>query len=187
MSQEGVVNLPESRMVEGYAIVFNTESRDLGGFTETIEPSALEGVLEMSDILCLLNHNEDKGVLARCNKGVGSLELEIDDKGLKYRFEAPHTTLGDELLEGLKRGDISASSFAFVVGEDKWTKRGDGTYLRSIGKIKEMFDVSPVYRAAYDSTSVKADTRGMDEAKAKEKIELEKYYNQLRRELNDKY
>ena len=78
MSQEGVVNLPESRMVEGYAIVFNTESRDLGGFTETIEPSALEGVLEMSDILCLLNHNEDKGVLARCNKGVGSLELEID-------------------------------------------------------------------------------------------------------------
>ena len=174
-------------MVEGYAIVFNTESRDLGGFTETIEPSALEGVLEMSDILCLLNHNEDKGVLARSNKGVGSLELEIDDKGLKYRFEAPHTTLGDELLEGLKRGDISASSFAFVVGEDKWTKRGDGTYLRSIGKIKEMFDVSPVYRAAYESTSVKADTRGMDEAKAKEKIELEKYYNQLRRELNDKY
>ena len=85
-----------------------------------------------------------------------------------------------------KRGDISASSFAFVVGEDKWTKRSDGSYLRSIGKIKEMFDVSPVYRAAYESTSVKADTRGLDEAKAKEKIELEEYYNQLRRELNDK-
>ena len=49
-----------------------------------------------------------------------------------------------------------------------------------------MFDVSPVYRAAYESTSVKADTRGLDEAKAKEKIELEEYYNQLRRELNDK-
>lgn len=159
----------------------------MGGFIETIEPNALEGVLEISDILCLLNHNEDKGVLARSNKGVGSLELEIDDKGLKYRFEAPNTTLGEELLEGLKRGDISASSFAFVVGEDKWTKRDDGTYLRSIGKIKEMFDVSPVYRAAYESTSVKADTRGMDEAKAKERIELEEYYNQLRRELNDKY
>lgn len=63
----------ESRTVEGYALVFNSESNDLGGFTEVIEPSSLEGVLERSDILCLLNHNEDRGVLARWNKGVGSL------------------------------------------------------------------------------------------------------------------
>ncbi len=47
----------DSRTVEGYAIVFNSESRDLGGFTEVIEPTALEGVLDNSDILCLLNHN----------------------------------------------------------------------------------------------------------------------------------
>ena len=44
-----------------------------------------------------------------------------------------------------------------------------------------MFDVSPVYRAAYDSTSVKADTRGLDEAKAKDKKEMEDYYNELRK------
>ena len=95
---------------------------------EVIEPRALEGVLEASDILCLLNHNEDKGVLARSNKGVGSLDLSIDEKGLKYSFDAPKTNLGDELLEGLKRGDITNSSFAFTVGEDKWTKRNDGLY-----------------------------------------------------------
>ena len=97
----------DSRIVEGYAIVFNSESRDLGGFTEVIEPTALEGVLQQSDILCLLNHNEDRGILARSKYGAGSLKLEVDSTGLKYSFEAPCTNLGDELLEGLKRGDIT--------------------------------------------------------------------------------
>jgi len=66
---------PESRLVTGYAIVFNSDSNDLGGFTERINPNALNGVIEKSDVLCLLNHNEDKGVLARSNKGEGSLTL----------------------------------------------------------------------------------------------------------------
>ena len=81
----------DSRIVEGYAIVFNSESRDLGGFTEVIEPTALEGVLQQSDILCLLNHNEDRGILARSKYGAGSLKLEVDSTGLKYSFEAPCT------------------------------------------------------------------------------------------------
>ena len=160
--------------------MFNSESRDLGGFTEVIEPSALDGVVAKSDVLCLLNHNEDKGVLARCNMGTGSLTLEVDDIGLRYSFEAPNTNLGDELLEGLRRGDISASSFAFKVGEDKWTKRNDGSYLRTISMIERMFDVSPVYRAGYDATTVSVDTRGLDEAKARDKKEMEDYYKQLR-------
>ena len=125
-------NTPESRQVEGYALVFNKESKDLGGFTEVIEPSALEGVIEKSDILCLLNHNEDKGVLARCKFGKGSLSLLVDSVGLKYRFEAPNTALGNELLEGLRRGDITTSSFAFTVEKDKWEKRDNAPRLSSI-------------------------------------------------------
>ena len=97
MTIDGINQNPESRSVSGYAIIFNSESKDLGGFNEVIEPTALEGVLERSDVLCLLNHNEDKGVLARCNQGKGSLTLEIDEKGLRYSFEAPNTSLGDEL------------------------------------------------------------------------------------------
>ena len=180
MIEENITTKPDSRLVEGYAVVFNSESRDLGGFTEVIEPSALEGVVSKSDILCLLNHNEDKGVLARSNKGAGSLTLEVDDIGLRYSFEAPNTNLGDELLEGIRRGDISASSFAFKVGEDKWTKRNDGSYLRTINTINELFDVSPVYRAAYDATSVSVDTRGLDEAKARDRKDMEDYYRELR-------
>ena len=175
--------LPESREVSGYAIVFDSESTGISGFTEVIDRNALTGVIEKSDVLCLLNHNEDKGVLARSNKGVGSLQLEIDEKGLKYTFEAPNTALGDELLEGLRRGDITTSSFAFTVGKDKWEKRSDGTYLRTIQAINELYDVSPVYRAAYDSTSVKVDSRGLDALKDKEREELAEYYKELRSKI----
>lgn len=175
--------LPESRTVSGYAIVFNSDSNDLGGFIERIDPNSLDGVVEKSDVLCLLNHNEDRGVLARSNKGEGSLTLEIDEIGLKYTFEAPNTALGDELLEGLRRGDISTSSFAFTVGKDSWSKMENGTYLRTINSINKLFDVSPVYRAAYDATSVKADSRGLDAIKQKEKEELANYYKELRNKL----
>ena len=164
---------PESQQVEGYALVFNSESNDLGGFKE---------IIDNSDVLCLLNHNEDKGVLARCNKGNGSLKLTVDERGLKYTFEAPNTALGDELLEGLRRGDISTSSFAFTVGSDNWEKRQDGTYLRTIKKIKQLYDVSPVYHAAYDATSV--NTRGLDSLKEQEKKEIEDYYKELENKIN---
>ena len=165
----------ESREVSGYAVVFDSLSNDLGGFNEIITRNALDGVIEKSDVFCLLNHDKSKGVLARSNKGTGSLTLEIDSKGLKYRFEAPKTALGDELLEGLRRGDISASSFAFTVGSDSWEKREDGSYLRKINSIKELFDVSPVWQPAYSDTSV--DTRGLDQLRDKE--ELEDYYKEL--------
>ena len=180
MTIDSITQNPESRAVSGYAIIFNSESKDLGGFNEVIEPSALEGVLERSDVLCLLNHNENKGVLARWNQGKGSLTLEIDERGLKYSFEAPNTALGEELLEGIKRGDISTSSFAFNVGKDNWTKRSDGSYLRTINSITSLFDVSPVYRAAYEATSV--NMRGLEEAKAKDE-DLNNYYNKLREQL----
>ena len=177
----GDVSSLEGRTVEGYAIVFDSLSNDLGGFHEIISRSALDGIIEKSDVLCLLNHNEDKGVLARSNKGVGSLTLSIDDRGLKYSFEAPNTALGDELLEGLRRGDISTSSFAFTVKSDSWQKREDGSYLRTINSINELFDVSPVYKAAYSSTTV--NTRGLDELKQKEQKEIDEDYQELEAKL----
>lgn len=172
-SNELNVNL-DSRTVEGYAIVFNKESRDLGGFTEVISPSAIDGILDKSDVLCLLNHNEDRGVLARSKFGEGSLELTVDEIGLKYRFEAPNTALGDELLEGLKRGDISTSSFAFTIDKDNWEKSERG-YKRTITQFKELFDVSPVYKEAYPDTTVAL--RKMQEINTEDLKEVEPIEN----------
>ena len=117
----------ESRHIEGYGSVFNERSVDLGGFQEVIAPGAFDGVIERSDVKCYLDHNPEKGILARSRNGKGSLSLELDERGLKYSFDAPNTTLGDEVVEGLKRGDYSQSSFAFTVESETWSKEEDGT------------------------------------------------------------
>lgn len=159
-------NDPESRHIEGYGAVFNSRSVDLGGFVEIIAEGAFDGVIEQSDVKALVDHNPDRGVLARSRKGKGSLTLEIDSTGLKYSFDAPKTALGDEVLEGLKRGDYSQSSFAFTVADETWTKEADGSYLRTINKINRLYDTSIVLDPAYPDTSVAV--RSLDAFKAQE-------------------
>lgn len=178
----------ESRKVEGYALLFNTDSVPMwgGDLIERIAPTALDGVLEKSDVLCLMNHDERRGVLARYRKGEGSLNLDVDEKGLRYSFEAPKTALGDELLESLNRGDIAESSFAFTVDEETWTKKDDGTYIRAILKFERLYDVSPVYYPAYEDTSVAlrslSDQKEVEktELAKREKQELDEYFNNLK-------
>ena len=199
----------DSREVDGYALLFNTTSRNLGGFVERIEPGATDGVIEQSDIMALLNHDNSRGILARSRFGVGSLTLSADEKGLRYTFSAPKTALGDECLEYLRRGDITQSSFAFTVKEDSWEKQEDGTYIRTIKKFDRLYDVSPVFEPAYIGTEVKCrsfeafkaeeerkeaeakaeaerleqEKRDAEEAEKKEK--LDKYYEDLRKEYED--
>ena len=162
---------PESRHIEGYGSVFNERSLDLGGFVEMIAPGAFDGVIERSDVKCYLDHNPEKGILARSRNGKGSLSLVVDEKGLQYSFDAPHTNLGDEVVEGLKRGDYSQSSFAFTVDDEIWTKEEDGSYLRTITKIGGLYDVSIVANPAYEGTSVAL--RSLDAFKAQEEIPAE--------------
>lgn len=143
----------DSRTIEGFGIVFNKISHDLGGFREIILPEAIEGVIERSDVLALINHNPDKGVLARSTKGKGSMGLTTEERGVKYKFDAPNFDLGDELIEGIRRGDIKESSFAFTVAEEEWDYKAKPA-LRTIKKFDMLYDMSPCYRAAYSDTTV---------------------------------
>lgn len=178
----------EKRTVEGYAMLFDTKS-DALSFEEVIERGALNGVIAKSDVFALLNHSQSRGILARSKKGSGSLTLTVDSKGLKYSFEAPNTPLGDELLENIKRGEIDESSFAFTVEKDTWEKKSDGGWKRTIQKIEQIYDVSPVYNAAYSATSVY--TRGKEQAEEElrkkqenEKYHSEDYWNNIEKQLN---
>lgn len=156
----------DSRHIEGYGSVYNSRSLDLGGFTEVIAEGAFDGVIDKSDVKCYLEHNPNRGILARSKNGKGSLLLELDERGLKYSFDAPHTQLGDEVVEGLRRGDYSQSSFAFTVESDTWTKEADGSYLRTINKVGNLYDVSIVANPAYEGTEVAL--RSLDAFKATE-------------------
>lgn len=145
----------DSRHVEGYGSVFNSRSRLIeNSFYEIIAPGAFDGVIEKSDVRCFMDHDAKRGLLARSKNGQGSLHLTVDEKGLKYEFDAPHTALGDEVVEGLRRGDYSESSFAFTVESQTWSREEDGTVLRTINKVKNLRDVSIVQMAAYPEASV---------------------------------
>lgn len=191
----GIVKRAEgnSRRVEGMAVVFNSWSEDLGGFREKIDRNALDGVIERSDVFALLDHRRERGILGRCKRGDQvSLQLEVRDDGLHYSFEAPETELGNEVLSCLERGEIDGSSFAFTVLEDSWERNGD-EYERTITKIDQLYDVSPVYSPAYSQTT--CDLRGLDALKAEEraaaeqaaeeqhKVELGKYIADLKEEI----
>ena len=181
-----------SRHVEGYAVVFDSLSEDLG-FFEVIERGAItQELLDESDIFCLLNHDDDK-VLARSNKGQGSLTLTVDDIGVKYAFDCADTQVGNDLLEYIKRGEIVASSFCFAIDDsddtaESWEYK-DGKAFRTIHKIAWMHDVSPVWNPAYSATSVSQ--RSLDKAKELQEqrnneilSELDKIYEDIEKNSN---
>lgn len=148
---------PDSRTIEGYAAVFNSESEDFGWFVEEIAPGAFDDVLG-NDVRALFNHDNNL-ILARTTSK--TLEISVDERGLKYKFEAPNTSVGNDLLESIRRGDVSQSSFGFTVADAKWEdlemmKDGKKWFKtkRTILKLERLYDVSPVTFPAYPDTDV---------------------------------
>ena len=157
-------------------------------FREKIVPEAIdENIINTSDIFFLLNHSNNRGVLARQKNGFGSLKTDIRDDGVYFSFEAPQTSLGDELLEYLRRGDITQCSFAFTVDDDNWEEQEDGTYIRTIKKFHRIYDMSAVYTPAYTDTEVKcarfAEIKAQEAEEAKRK--MEEMERQKEQELNN--
>jgi phage prohead protease, HK97 family len=157
----------ESRRVEGYAAVFDKPSVLFSDeWDEVMVKGCIdEDCIKRSVVLALMNHDESRGALARSKYGKGSLELKIDDEGLFFAFDAPNTPLGDELLEAIDRRDIDSCSFAFRVEDAQW-EDNDGKYRRFVIKIKELYDISPVYNPAYQDTNIAK--RNLDEVKQEE-------------------
>ena len=141
----------DGRKVVGYAAVFDSPSEPLGGssFTEVIARGAFNNA-DMSDVRALLNHDQNI-IYARTKSN--TLKLTIDDKGLRYEFDAPDSPQGENLLRSLERGDIDQSSFAFFVDGEKWEEFPDGSIKRTITSIAKVQDVSPVTFPAYEATT----------------------------------
>ena len=157
-----VRSLGSARTVYGYALKFNFLSKDLGGFQECIDPAALNGV-DLSDVVALFNHDKNL-ILARTTSK--TLRLTIDKVGLRYEFDPPNTAAGNDLLISIKRGDVSGSSFQFIVSEngDSWDLR-NGVMVRTILKFSRIIDVSPVVFPAYNETDIAK--RSLDSFKTK--------------------
>lgn len=152
-------------VIRGYAALYESESRDLGGFVEVIERGAFDSVLSdpKLDVIAKLDHERP---LARYTAGASSntLELGVDERGLWYKITPKRTDA--DVVEALERGDIRGSSFAFRLGDgdDRWERRDDGTTLRTIKRFAGLYDVGPVYTPAYPETSSFVSARALDMA-----------------------
>jgi uncharacterized protein len=88
-SEFRVIRTGKTTKLCGYASVFNSDSEDLGGFTEQIAPSAFDAVLATNpDVRCFVNHDSSM-LLGRTVSN--TLMLRSDSKGLYYEVLCPDT------------------------------------------------------------------------------------------------
>ena len=154
----------QGRVLSGYAAVFDKPSSDLGGWTEIVAPSAFDRALgEGQDVVALFDHDR-RSILGR--SGPGTLRLSTDSRGLHFEIEAPNTTLGRDVVEMVRRGDVTGASFAFTPREDRWENE-----VRTLLDV-DLHDVTITPNPAYpDATvamrSLRASTAISAEARAR--------------------
>lgn len=137
-------------VLRGYAAKFEVLSEPMWGFRERIAKGAFDDVLG-DDVRALFNHDASH-VLGRTKSG--TLSIVQDDTGLAYEVELPDTSSARDLIKVIERGDVDQSSFAFTVEKDNWTEDDDGRIIRTIEKMKRLYDVSPVTYPAYPDATV---------------------------------
>lgn len=141
------VRAADNMTITGYASVFG-DTYDLGYFQERVAPGAFDGRTS-DDVRLLINHT---GVpLARTTNG--TLTLAIDERGLSYTAQLADTQEGRDLYTLIQRGDITQSSFAFTIDRDEWS---DDRKVRTITRVSQLYDVSPVTYPASPTTTVQA-------------------------------
>lgn len=156
----------------GYAAKFDTLSEEMWGVREKIAKGAFLAALGDSDVRALFNH--DPNIVLGRNRA-GTLVMTEDDIGLRYEITPPDTQTARDLMESMKRGDISQSSFAFTMrggGVEEWEDLPDGKAIRTIKKVARLFDVSPVTYPAYPDTE--SGVRSLEQVFAEHRAEVEK-------------
>ena len=115
--------------IGGYALKFNKLSRNLGGFVEQIDPSALRKSEAdgWPGVMARYNHELLLGSIAG-----GSLRLTVDGTGLDYEVDLLDDHDSQRVNKLVGRGDVSRSSFAAYMHESDWSQTQDGFPLRTV-------------------------------------------------------
>jgi len=137
----------EGRRLHGL-IPYSVESRDLGGFTEVIEPGTLAGA-DLTDLIATREHDRSK-LLGRHPT---TLATEDRADGFAWSVELPQSPVGEDVRVAIERGDLRATSWRMVVGSDRW--EGDVRHVETIAELRDVtVTASPAYaeaRAEYRS------------------------------------
>ena len=155
-----------SYIVEGYATTFDQPytlySEPNWTLREQVDKGAFDNA-DMNDVIMQYDHAGR--VFAR--KSNGTLQLSVDDYGLKVRADLGGTEIGRQLYEEIKGGYTNKMSFGFTVDTDtrdtNEDENGNVDVLRTITGIRKLWDVSAVSLPANDTTviSARADGEGV--------------------------
>lgn len=146
----------EAPKIRGIAPPWGSLSVDLGGFREQFLPTSFDKVLSKRklDVPLLFNHDDSKPLARTTN---GTLRIEKTDKGLAFDADPVATPTAAEVVTLIRSKTIFGSSFAFTVDPKKgetWVEDERGNVVRTISEASGLYDLSPVTRAAYPSSSV---------------------------------
>ena len=106
-----VENDSKEMIVEGYAAVFDKAAK-ISWYTEIIDRNAFNDC-DMKDVCMKYNHEDNFLILARTRNQ--SLELSVDDAGLKIRAKLLDTTQNKDIYKMIQAGLLDKMSFAFSV------------------------------------------------------------------------
>lgn len=160
----------ESRTIEGYVLKFGVRSRLLCDwwdyYYEVLEPGCVtREMLDRQDIKLTMFHDRQL-ILARSNKGTGTLNYEVDAVGVRFWAEMPRTVDGDKALELVQRGDIAGCSFCYSTDEGdsenavsyerlkEKTENGEDILLRHVKRIDNVYDFTLATDPAFEQTTV---------------------------------
>lgn len=153
----------EEKVIEGYFVIFNSETELWPGAFEEIATGAFDETMD-NDIRALINH-DTKLVLARTKSG--TLTLTIDDKGLYGRIVINEQDVDAmSLYARVQRGDVDQCSFGFNILEESVDYREDGSVKWNIVKV-DLHEVSVVTFPAYEDTGVQARKRDFEDIKGR--------------------
>lgn len=138
--------------IEGYAVVWNRYSSNLGGYVEQILPDAFDDSLANDDQIGSYNHDY-ASILGR--RSAGTLVLTKDSTGLRYSI-AGAASDPDVVRAASKvhAGNVVGSSFTFrsMPDGEAWSYTDEGFPLVSV-KRAAIFEVAPVVWPAYMATA----------------------------------
>lgn len=150
---------PPGSVITGYAAPFwkaenpGTEYQLDGDLSERIMPGCFDRAIRECDIRALFNHNPDN-ILGR--NIAGTLELSVDQVGLRYRISMPDTSFAQDVVTSVVRGDVTGSSFSFLPYAEPdavvMVHMADGRWVRELRSV-QLFDIGPVTFPAYKATT----------------------------------
>lgn len=171
------IDLEGKKVLEGYVAKFDVYTELYNGFYEKIDKHAFdESLVSVENIFLLYHHDYSKPLASTRNK---TLELSVDDVGLKFRAEInEELTYAKDCYVLVKSGEMRGCSFGFRALKDEYTfdDENDKVY-RTLQKVK-LYEVTLTPIPAYDMTSVQARAKEL-----REQPQQEKELAELRTEL----